>query len=81
MNVELKEFEEENNPYMRIIEKKFESFTRPQQIKHLEVEGYLIIPKVLNELRDLKSNASNKDRLDDLKKYYEDISYKFVNVS
>ena len=45
MNVELKEFEEENNPHMRIIEKKFESFTRPQQIKHLEVEGYLIIPK------------------------------------
>ena len=39
------------------------------------------LPKVLNELRDLKSNASNKDRLDDLKKYYDDISYKFVNVS
>ena len=44
MNVELKEFEEENNPHMRIVEKNFESFTRPQQIKHLELEGYLVMP-------------------------------------
>ena len=43
MQVALKKFEEENVPYMRIVEKKFESFTRPQQIKHLEVEGYLVI--------------------------------------
>ena len=65
MNVELKEFEEENNPYMRIIEKKFESFTRPQQIKHLEVEGYLIIPKVLNEreINDVKVGMSDAEML------------------
>ena len=65
MNVELKEFEEENNPYMRIIEKNFESFTRPQQIKHLEVEGYLIIPKVLNEreINDVKVGMSDAEML------------------
>ena len=65
MNVELKEFEEENNPYMRIIEKKFESLTRPQQIKHLEVEGYLIIPKVLNEreINDVKVGMSDAEML------------------
>ena len=65
MNVELKEFEEENNPYMRIIEKNFESFTRPQQIKHFEIEGYLIIPKVLNEreINDVKVGMSDAEML------------------
>ena len=65
MNIELKEFEEENNPHMRIVEKNFESFTRPQQIKHLEVEGYLVIPKVLNQrqINDLKIGMSDAEML------------------
>jgi len=65
MNVELKEFEEENNPHMRIVEKNFESFTRPQQIKHLEVEGYLVIPKVLNQqqINDVKIGMSDAEML------------------
>ena len=65
MNVELKEFEEENNPHMRIVEKNFESFTRPHQIKHLEVEGYLVIPKVLNQrqINDVKIGMSDAEML------------------
>ena len=65
MNIELKEFEEENNPHMRIEEKNFESFTRPQQIKHLEVEGYLVIPKVLNQrqINDVKIGMSDAEML------------------
>ena len=65
MNIELKEFEEENNPHMRIVEKNFESFTRPQQIKHLEVEGYLVIPKVLNQrqINDVKIGMSDAEML------------------
>ena len=65
MNVELKEFEEENNPHMRIVEKNFKSFTRPQQIKHLEVEGYLVIPKVLNQrqINDVKIGMSDAEML------------------
>ena len=65
MNVELKEFEEENNPHMRIVKKNFESFTRPQQIKHLEVEGYLVIPKVLNQrqINDVKIGMSDAEML------------------
>ena len=65
MNVELKEFEEENNPHMRIVEKNFESFTRPQQIKHLEVEGYLVIPNVLNgqQINDIKIEMSDAEML------------------
>jgi len=65
MQVALKKFEEENVPYMRIVEKKFESFTRPQQIKHLEVEGYLVIPNVLNkqQINDVKIGMSDAEML------------------
>ena len=50
---------------MRIVEKNFESFTRPQQIKHLEVEGYLVIPKVLNQrqINDIKIGMSDAEML------------------
>ena len=65
MQVALKKFEEENVPHMRIVEKKFESFTRPQQIKHLEVEGYLVIPNALNEqqINDVKIGMSDAEML------------------
>lgn len=33
--------------FMNIDETDFASFTRPQQIRHLEVEGYLVLPKVI----------------------------------
>lgn len=38
------------------------------------------LPKVLNELKDLKSNAINKERLDDLKSYYDDMCNKFAYI-
>jgi len=48
MDVILKKYEEESIPHMNIINKNFESFSRSEQIRHLEVEGYLVFPKILN---------------------------------
>ena len=41
---------------MNIINKDFKSFLRSEQIRHLEVEGYLVIPNALNEqqINDVK---------------------------
>lgn len=33
--------------FMNLDETDFSSFTRPQQIRHLEVEGYLVLPRLL----------------------------------
>ena len=65
MQVVLKKYEEENVPHMNIVEKKFESFTRPQQIKHIETEGYLVIPNVLNkqQINDVKIGMSDAEML------------------
>ena len=41
--------EEENIPHMNIINKDFKSFSRSEEIRHLEVEGYFVIPNALNE--------------------------------
>ena len=43
--------------HMNIINKNFKSFSRSEQIRHLEVEGYLVIPEILNkkQVTDVKS--------------------------
>ena len=56
-NIILKYNEEKNIPHMNIINKNFQTFSRSEQIRHLEVEGYLVIPKILNkkQIDDVKS--------------------------
>ena len=63
MKDNLKNNEEENIPHMDIINKNFQSFSRSEQIRHLEVEGYLVIPKILNQnqVSDVKSEMSNAE--------------------
>ena len=65
MEVILKNNEEENIPHMNIINKNFKSFSRSEQIRHLEVEGYLVIPNALNEqqINDVKIGMSDADML------------------
>ena len=57
--------EEENIPHMNIINKDFKSFSRSEQIRHLEVEGYLVIPNALNEqqINDVKLGMSDAEML------------------
>ena len=61
----LKNFEAENIPHMNIINKDFKSFSRSEQIRHLEVEGYLVIPNALNEqqINDVKIGMSDAEML------------------
>ena len=65
MEVILKNNEEENIPHMNIINKNFKSFARSEQIRHLEVEGYLVIPNALNEqqINDVKIGMSDAEML------------------
>ena len=65
MVVIIKNNEEENIPHMNIINKNFKSFSRSEQIRHLEVEGYLVIPNALNEqqINDVKIGMSDADML------------------
>ena len=57
--------EDENIPHMNIINKDFKSFSRSEQIRHLEVEGYLVIPNALNEqqINDVKLGMSDAGML------------------
>ena len=41
---------------MNIINKNFKSFSRSEQIRNLEVEGYLVIPKILKKNRTMMLN-------------------------
>ena len=61
----LRNFEAENIPHMNIINKDFKSFSRSEQIRHLEVEGYLVIPNALNEqqINDVKIGMSDAEML------------------
>ena len=61
----LKNFEAENIPHMNIINKDFKSFSRSEQIRHLEVEGYLVVPNALNEqqINDVKVGMSDAEML------------------
>ena len=63
MEVILKNNEEENIPNKNIIDKNFQSFSRSEQKRHLEVEGYLVIPEILNkkQVNDVKSEMSNAE--------------------
>ena len=65
MDVIIKNNEEENIPHMNIINKNFKSFSRSEQIRHLEVEGYLVIPNALNEqqINDVKIGMSDAEML------------------
>ena len=65
MEVILKNNEEANIPHMNIINKNFQSFSRSEQIRHLEVEGYLVIPNVLNgqQINDIKIEMSDAEML------------------
>ena len=38
---------DEDIGFMHVDETDFSSFTRPQQIRHLEVEGYVVLPRIL----------------------------------
>ena len=61
----LKNNEAENIPHMNIINKDFKSFSRSEQIRHLEVEGYLVVPNALNEqqINDVKIGMSDAEML------------------
>ena len=50
---------------MNIINKDFKSFSRSEQIRHLEGEGYLVIPNALNEqqINDVKVGMSDAEML------------------
>ena len=50
---------------MKIMNKDFKSFSRSEQIRHLEVEGYLVIPNALNEqqINDVKLGMSDAEML------------------
>ena len=57
MNIKSKSHEEESSPHMNIVRKNFTSFSRAEQIRHLEVEGYSVIPEILpsEQILDIKS--------------------------
>ena len=50
---------------MNIINKDFKYFSRWEQIRHLEVEDYLVIPNALNEqqINDVKIEISYAEML------------------
>jgi hypothetical protein len=59
---------DEEIPFMNIDETDFSSMTRPQQIRHLEVEGYVVFPEILtpeiidrikSELADAEMNHTS----------------------
>lgn len=54
---------EEEIGFMNIDETDFRSMTRPEQIRHLEVEGYVVFPQILNadRITQIKRELAEQD--------------------
>jgi hypothetical protein len=58
-----REMPPEKIPFMNLVDKSFESFSSAEQIRHLEVEGFIVFPKILNEkqINEVKSEMSDAE--------------------